>query len=336
MPKSATDKIVLGRDDVAWIRRDAMHLSAAAFHRWMVERYSRKCVVPSVGVVREVLAERGLVAPRPLPEGKRLKSRLPGSYEPNDVWCFEEVQPGIVALVDGFTGYVIRLDPLPGRQPRAWELELILRSAFAEHGMPEIIRVRPAPPFQTEHVQGLSRILVWLLRCHLVIDRRAQAPWPELGFTLPEGATGFAERLRAVDAFRKRYNETEIAGFQGSGVKYPGGVGTLLDLSEPYIADNRRTDDKGRLRWHKHRLDFGPELEKTDITFWVSEWRRFVEVRLKTLPLGMLDLERPERGMIAAPMLPRLSLEAPYLEVDWEPILRADLRRATSRRAGSP
>lgn len=330
------------RDFVSWHRRWRPELSPAAYHEFLVQRYGHKGPVPSVASIRAILEERGHVAPPELPEGRELDPPIPGTFAPNDVWCVDLVG-GAAAVIDSYTGYLLRLDPVGG--DLGFEVEQTLRSAFREHGLPRIVRGRAAPPFLVDGPQGLSRLDLWIVRCGMVLDRRPDAPMVSVPFAAPPAAASFGERVRATDLFRKRHNETEVVGYRSSSVP----LRTPVDVSELFIAETVDSDKHGKVRWSRHRLALGAELASTPITFWGSEWIRFAEVKIKDIPLGMVDHLHPERGLIPAPIQGRLSLVPPTLEVDWEPILVAYLRdeppaassprarrRPTSRRAGSP
>ena len=136
---------------------------------------------PSRSAVGELLAARGLVAPR------RTRLRVPATVRPlhvptgpNVLWTTDfkgEFRTGDgrycypLTLRDGFSRFVLRCDAL--RDRTTVHTRPCFQRAFAAYGLPERIRSDNGAPFARPGLAGLSRLSVWWIRLGIVPERIA-------------------------------------------------------------------------------------------------------------------------------------------------------------------
>lgn len=127
---------------------------------------------PSHSTASEILKRRGLTTPK---RRRRRAHATPGGLvmpeRPNHVWSVDH--KGWVRLGDrtrcepltvscGFSRYLIALSATSGTDAR--QARAVFERAFAEHGLPEIIRSDNGAPFATASPSGLTALSAWWIR----------------------------------------------------------------------------------------------------------------------------------------------------------------------------
>lgn len=117
--------------------------------------------------------------------GRRLQRRVPARVgaltEPqraNHVWRTDHkgwvrlgdgsrLEP--LTVTDGFSRYGLALAATAGtREEEAWP---VFERAFAEHGLPEVIRSNNGAPFASSGVTGLTGLCVWWIKLGIRHER---------------------------------------------------------------------------------------------------------------------------------------------------------------------
>jgi len=181
---------------------------------------------PSHSTASELLKQCGLTTPK---RRRRHAFATPGRLvmpeRPNQVWSVDH--KGWVRLGDrtrcepltvscGFSRYLIALSATSGTDAR--QARVVFERAFAEHGLPEIIRSDNGAPFATASPSGLTALSAWWIRLGIGIERIAPGKPQQNGRherfhltlmeTLRPPASNQARQQKRFDAFRCDYNET--------------------------------------------------------------------------------------------------------------------------------
>jgi transposase InsO family protein len=137
---------------------------------------------PSRSTVCTWLKQRGWVTPhrRRAPSLHAPAAALARPTRANEVWTTDfkgEFRTGDgvycypLTLRDGFSRFVLRCDGLLGRT--AARTQRSLARAFAEYGLPDLIRSDNGGPFASPGLGGLSSLSVWWIRLGILPERIA-------------------------------------------------------------------------------------------------------------------------------------------------------------------
>ena len=179
---------------------------------------------PSHATAHEILKRAGLVtARRPRRHPPRRVGELIRPERPNHVWAVDHkgwVRLGDgrrcepLTLVDTYSRYLLAVSC--GSSTGACEARSAMERAFAEHGLPEVIRSDNGPPFATASVTGLSALSAWWIKLGVHPERIRPGKPQENGrlerlhLTLLEAmrptAPDLAAQVRRMEAFRQDYN----------------------------------------------------------------------------------------------------------------------------------
>lgn len=180
---------------------------------------------PAASTAGEVLKRAGLVAER------RLRRHVPprlgdltAPLYPNHLWAADHkgwirtpygarLEP--LTVTDGFCRYLIVL--AASRSTATGEAEPLFARAFADHGLPEVIRTDNGPPFASTSVTGLTRLSAHWTRLGIRHERIDPGRPQQNGcherfhLTLKREAMDVAEasqadQQRRFDRFRQEYN----------------------------------------------------------------------------------------------------------------------------------
>jgi transposase InsO family protein len=232
---------------------------------------------PSHSTASEILKRRGLTTPK---RRRRRAFATPGRLvvpeRPNQLWAVDH--KGWVRLQDrtrcepltmscGFSRYLIALSATSGTDAR--QARPVFERAFAEYGLPEIIRSDNGAPFAAAGASGLTRLSAWWIRLGIAIERIAPGKPQQNGRherfhatlmeTLHQPATNRTAQQKRFDAFRRDYNE--IRPHEALGQKPPASLWRASPrplprrLPEPdyeSAAAVRRVRSNGEIRWGGH------------------------------------------------------------------------------------
>ena len=315
------------RDAVAGFARYRPDLSPTQLRQWLIERYSPKYRIPSASSIAEVLEERGLVAPLGRPHPKNFSSRVAGVDRPNQVWC-AGVDDVIVCadgarlrpywIVDGYTGYVVRLDAV---EADLKYFDFTFRGAFRAVGMPEEIRVRPVWPFASGEPAGLTDSSVWLMRAGIRIVRRPRASFVTVDHGITQAAGG-AALARAFDQWRKQKNlEPGPASYVRSSRPI---YKELLPTSDHFLGRDTRAGEGGKVELGGRTILLGRGVAYQYVMLEPIDDRR-AEIRLGPIVLGVVE----GKSFSPAPFVPVLEMPGWPTAVPREE--RSGSRRARSR-----
>lgn len=265
---------------------------------------------PSHSTASEILKRFGLTRVK---RRRRRAFATPGRLvvpeRPNQVWSVDH--KGWVRLSDrtrcepltmscGFSRYLIGLAATSGTG--AGQARVVFERAFAEHGLPEIIRSDNGAPFATASVSGLTSLSAWWVRLGIAIERIAPGKPQQNGRherfhatlmeTLKPPASSRRQQQKRFDAFRRDYNETRP--HEALGQKPPASVWRasprLLPrrIPEPDYegAEVRRVRSAGEIRWNG-RLVFVSSVLAGDFVA-IEEDQAGAVVRFYHHPIGLI------------------------------------------------
>ena len=275
--------------------------------------------VPAVSTIGEVLDRYGLIRPR------KLRLRVPPSSsplahagEPNDVWCtdfkgdFRLGEGGRcypLTLTDAVSRYLFKCEGMahPTEELARPHFEL----AFREFGLPVRMRSDNGVPFASKAIGGLSKLSVWWVRLGITPERidpgkpQQNGRHERMHQTLkqqtasPPKAT-MADQQRAMDAFRRDYNEVrphEALGQTTPASHYAPSRRTMPEvLRDPEYADDfevRRVGSNGYISWSGQRLRLTTLLADQPVGFKAAdedEW----ELHYGPLLLGWVHRRKGE------------------------------------------
>lgn len=291
-------------------------------HRWWGPRKIRVYLQqhrphekwPAISTMGEILKRHGLTVPRKRQRrGSPSPSPLTPSSGPNTVWCADfkgwfltgdgrRCDP--LTLVDQHSRYLLRCQLLP-KTGLAWTQPL-LEAAFAEYGLPEVIRTDNGAPFASHGIAGLSKLSVWWLRLGIMPERiepghpQQNGVQERLHLTLkqetasPPRASWRAQQ-RSLDRFRQEYNEQRpheslqdqvpASRYELSPRPYPE---RLPQTEYPETMLVRRVQKTGEFYW-KHRKVFLGEAFARQVIGVEPLDDRYYQVYFTQLPLGIFD-----------------------------------------------
>jgi transposase InsO family protein len=169
-----------------------------------------------------------------------------------------------LTITDGFSRYLIGLHPCGGVSEA--EARPVFERAFAEHGLPEVIRSDNGAPFAANSVTGLTQLGVWWAKLGIRHERIAPGRPQQNGrherfhLTLLEAmrpaAADLADQARRFAAFAREYNEERphealkqvppAKRYTRSPRSLPEG---LPEPNYPAEADVRRVRSNGCIKW---------------------------------------------------------------------------------------
>lgn len=268
---------------------------------------------PSASTAGEILKRAGLVAPR---HRRRHAAPTLGGLttpeRPNHVWAADH--KGWVRLGDGrrcepltitdsFSRYLVTLTA--GGNTREEEARPRFEQAFAEFGLPWVIRSDNGPPFASTGVTGLTALSVWWAKLGVRHERIAPGKPQQNGRherfhrTLLEAmqppAANQAAQARRFDAFRQDYNHLRphealgqlppAALYQPSSRKLP----DRLPLPDyPPEAAVRQVRSNGEIKWRGDLIYISSALAGEPVAIEEThqgDWR----LRFYDLPIGLID-----------------------------------------------
>jgi transposase InsO family protein len=288
---------------------------------WLVDLHP-DVTFPAASTVGAVLKRHGITQPR----RKRRRTTPPTQpfatcTGPNAVWCVDfkghfRTADGVrvypLTIMDGYSRFLLRCEGL--EEPRGREVQHVFESAFSEFGLPAVIRSDNGPPFATVGAGGLSDLSVWWIRLGIRPERiepgkpqqngrhermhrtlKQETAWPP--------RASLRAQQTAFDRFRREYNcerphealnnETPASAYRPSGRGYPRPSRTPETEG---FGEVRSVDALGRFRWGRakvlaNRALRGERVELLPVG--PNHW----EVRYGPVVLGLLDNDRPGRGL---------------------------------------
>lgn len=281
--------------------------------------------VPSASVMSKVLKRRGMTVPR-----RRRRRTAPvgvtapfsGCDAPNAVWCIDFkgwfiTEDGArcypLTLIDAFSRYLLRCEALC--DPDGLAVRSILDSAFVEFGLPLAIRSDGGPPFASTGPARLTELSVWLLKLGIRIEIIAPGKPQQNGRLERLHRTLKAEtasppesdrrtQQRAFDVWRREYNHERphealklrrpASIYSPSPRRYPRAF--VENRHDPFSAV-ARIDKQGFIKWHRRNVFISSALRYEYVELEANYDGRW-KVRWGAIPLGHLDENRIERGLI--------------------------------------
>jgi len=298
-------------------------------HRRLVEANPGK-PVPSPSVMAKVLKRRGFTVPRRRRRTSAAGVTAPfsGCDAPNAVWCIDfkgwfltgdGVRCYPLTLIDAFSRYLLRCEALC--EPDGKQVRRILDSAFLEFGLPAAIRSDGGPPFASTGPARLTELSVWLLQLGIRIEIIAPGKPQQNGRLERLHRTLKAEtaappqhdcraQQRLFDTWRRTYNHERphealalrrpASVYLPSSRRYPR---PLVKITPNPFAIVVRVDKGGFIKWNQRNVFISSALKHEDLQLEATCDGRW-DVRWGPIPLGRLDDDRVERGLIV-PRRPR-------------------------------
>jgi transposase InsO family protein len=269
---------------------------------------------PAPSTIGELLHRRGLTVPRRRPRGTApAPTGLTDPNGPNEVWAADfkghfalEAGPRChpLTISDGASRMLLRCQALPREGGEV--VKPVFAAAFAEYGLPRILRTDNGAPFASTGPTGLTRLSAWWIKLGLTPERIAPGHPEQNGRhermhrTLKKETTQPPQRnlraqQRAFDRFRQEYNYERP--HEALGQKVPAELYSRSPREYPvrlpevaYPADLvvRRVRNKGHIRWHGQLLFVSEALcgepvglEPQDERYWALYYNH--------LPLLILD-----------------------------------------------
>jgi transposase InsO family protein len=239
----------------------------------LAELYPRR-EWPAPSTAGEILRRAGLTQLRR--PRRRAPPTLGGLTEPdrpNHVWATDHkgwvtlgdgsrCEP--LTLTDGYSRFLIGLHPCRGT--REAEARPVFERAFANHGLPEVIRSDNGTPFASEGVTGLTALTVWWAKLGIRHERIAPGRPQQNGrherfhLTLKEAmqpkAADLADQAARFEAFLHDYNVERPHEALGQApparhyVPSPRAMPERLPEPDyPAAADIRRVRSNGCIKW---------------------------------------------------------------------------------------
>jgi putative transposase len=229
-----------------------------------------------------ILQREGLIQKRrrrKRPRGAWSSSRTQADA-PNRVWTADfkgEFRLGSgrfcypLTILDGCSRYLLACQALPSTSIRG--ARATFERAFADHGLPEVIRTDNGTPFRGQAVAGLSQLAVWWLLLGIRLEWTRPSHPQDNGAHERMHRTLKAEAIkparetpdlqqRAFDRFRRVYNEErphETLGQQPPGSIYRPSERRMPRRLQPFDYPEhflrRRISKSGWMQWRK-RLYF--------------------------------------------------------------------------------
>jgi putative transposase len=267
---------------------------------------------PSHSTAHDILKREGLVSGRPV---RRRPPISPGALtmaeEPNHVWAVDHkgwitlgdgsrCEP--LTLIDTYSRFLLAVSA--GSSTRGEQAKPVLERAFADYGLPRVIRSDNGPPFATTGVTGLSRLSVWWIKLGIRHERitpgrpQQNGRLERLHGTLleamtPAEPTAIAQGRR-FGAFRYDYNHERPHQALGQLPPFrfhrPSPRRLPSRLAEPeYRSDMiiRKVRSNGEIKWRGHLMQLGAALsgEAVAIEEITTGWRLW----FYNQPIALLD-----------------------------------------------
>jgi len=293
-------------------------------HRMLVDANPGK-PIPSASVMSKVLNRRGMTVPRRRRRHTRPAAGVPSPFSgcdsANAVWCMDfkgwfltgdGVRCYPFTLIDAFSRYLLRCEALV--EPDGTHVKKILDSAFQEFGLPLALRSDGGPPFASTGPARLTDLSVWVLQLDTRVEIIAPGKPQQNGRlerfhrtlkaeTLPAAEDCRAQQ-RVFDVWRREYNHErphEALGqrrpasvYERSPRQYPR---PLIKLQFEPFSEVARVDKNGSVRWRQKNVFVSSALRHEYVQFEFRDDGRW-DVSWGAIPLGHLDEDRPDRGLI--------------------------------------
>jgi len=273
---------------------------------------------PSHSTVGEILKREGLGG-----SARRRRRHAPPTRGPlvcperaNQVWACdhkgwvrlgdgERLEP--LNVMDGFSRYLVALEASSGTD--ANQARAVFERAFAEHGLPEIIRSDNGAPFASSGVSGLTGLSAWWVSLGIRLERIAPGKPQQNGCcerlngTLMEAMTppeaDRANQQARFDAFRQVYNEERP--HEALGQRPPASAFAPSPRAMPerppepeYPADaqTRRVRGNGCVKWRGGEVFVCTALAGQPIAL-IEDEAGDAEVRYYDLTIGLIPRHDP-------------------------------------------
>jgi putative transposase len=244
---------------------------------------------------------------------------------PNRVWCVDfkgDFKTGDgrrcypLTITDGFSRMLLCCTALHSTKTK--RVQPIFDAVFRKYGLPDRIRTDNGTPFASRGAGGLSRLSIWWIKLGIRHERIEPAHPEQNGRhermhrTLkqetqrPPSASLRAQQAR-FNRFIKEYNEerphealdneTPETRYASSQRRYPCRLLTV-HYDEPMLS--RKVTASGRIRWKSVHVTISNALEGESIG--IEPGDGVHHVFYSDIPLGFIDDERPELGLIRPPV----------------------------------
>jgi len=243
--------------------------------------------IPAPSTINAILKRNGLIVPR------RRRRRGPSAPSPlteygavNNVWCIDfkgDFRVGAkrcypLTVMDGASRFLIACQSMS--RIRTQTVKKALRRAFAEFGLPTIIRTDNGAPFASRGAGGLSKLSVWWINLGITPERIEPGKPQQNGrlerfhrtlkdeTARPPAATLSAQQRR-FDKFRAEYNELRPHESldQRPPAEFYEPSTRILTRDEslpryPLHVESYRTDRNGCIQWRGRRLRLNSCLDQ--------------------------------------------------------------------------
>ena len=277
-------------------------------------RQAPACPWPAPSTIGELLHRRGLTVSRRRP---RAAAPSPGGLTdpngPNEVWAADfkghfPLEAGTrchpLTITDSASRMLLRCQALPREGGDL--VQPVFAAAFAEYGLPRILRTDNGAPFASTGQTGLTRLSAWWVKLGLTPERIAPGHPEQNGRhermhrTLKSETTRPPQRdlraqQRAFDRFRQEYNyerphealEQKVPAdlYSRSPREYPR---RLPEVTYPADLVVRRVRNKGHIRWHGQLLFVSEALSGEPVGL-APQDDRYWALYYNHLPLLILD-----------------------------------------------
>ncbi len=274
--------IALRKKRPTWGPRKLLVKAAQAYPR---------LALPSPSTLAEILRRHGIS------KSRRIRSRstptsglLSEFHAPNSVWCADfkghfltgdRLRCNPLTISDGFSRFLIRCEAVH----RVDEVSArpIFAQAFAEYGLPDVIRTDNGAPFSTVAAAGLSRLAIWWIKLGIEPQRIEPGKPTQNGRherihrTLKEDtaappARTLVSQQERFDQFRRDYNherphealgnDVPAAHYKPSTRPYPGAE---REPEYPEDWEVRRVRRDGCIKWRSETIFLSQALRRETV-----------------------------------------------------------------------
>jgi putative transposase len=281
---------------------------------------------PAPSTASEILKRAGLVSSR------RHKRRTPPRFEdlttalrPNHVWAADHkgwvamkgakrLEP--LTMTDSFSRYVLLLSTSQSTQVD--EAMPLFERAFAEYGLPQVIRTDNGVPFASATVTGLTRLGVYLAKLGIHHERidpgqpqqngRHERFHRTLNEVMSPPADSLEEQANRFEVFRSEYNHLrphEALGQKTPSHFYAKSQRPLPDrLPEPdYGREDavRSVRSNGEIKWNGELIYIASILAGEHVAVQETEDGQWL-VKFYNRKLGLIDPEKQRLTPIPKPV----------------------------------